>query len=58
MAKPGEVGLSAERLQRIGQVFNREIEQGKLPGAVVVVARKGRVAYFESFGFRDKVAPS
>jgi CubicO group peptidase (beta-lactamase class C family) len=56
MAKPEEVGLSAERLQRIGQVFNREIEQGKLPGAVVVVARKGRVAYFESFGFRDKAA--
>jgi CubicO group peptidase (beta-lactamase class C family) len=56
MAKPEEVGLSAERLERIGQVFNREIEQGKLPGAVVVVARKGRVAYFESFGFRDKAA--
>jgi CubicO group peptidase (beta-lactamase class C family) len=56
MAKPEEVGLSAERLQRIGQVFNREIEQGKLPGAVVIVARKGRVAYFESFGFRDKAA--
>ncbi len=56
MAKPEEVGLSAERLQRIGQVFNREVEQGKLPGAVVVVARKGRVAYFESFGFRDKAA--
>jgi CubicO group peptidase (beta-lactamase class C family) len=55
-AKPEEVGLSAERLQRIGQVLNREIEQGKLPGAVVVVARKGRVAYFESFGFRDKAA--
>src|ERR1700693_5199449 len=56
ITKPEEVGLSAERLQRIGQVFNREIEQGKLPGAVVVVARKGRVAYFESFGFRDKAA--
>jgi CubicO group peptidase (beta-lactamase class C family) len=56
IAKPEEVGLSAERLQRIGQVFNHEIEQGKLPGAVVLVARKGRVAYFESFGFRDKAA--
>jgi CubicO group peptidase (beta-lactamase class C family) len=54
--KPEDVGLSAERLERIGQVFNREIELGKLPGAVVVVARKGRVAYFESFGFRDKAA--
>ena len=42
MAKPEEVGLSTERLERIGQVFNREIELGRLPGAVVVVARKGR----------------
>ena len=56
MARPEEVGLSTERLKRIGQVFNREIELGKLPGAVVIVARKGRVAYFESFGFRDKAA--
>jgi CubicO group peptidase (beta-lactamase class C family) len=55
-AKPEEVGFSAERLNRIGQALNREIDQGKLPGAVVVVARKGRVAYFESFGFRDKAA--
>jgi CubicO group peptidase (beta-lactamase class C family) len=54
--KPEQVGLSAERLDRIGQVFNREINQGKLSGAVVVVARKGRVAYFESLGFRDKAA--
>jgi CubicO group peptidase (beta-lactamase class C family) len=54
--KPEQVGLSSERLDRIGQVFNHEIDQGKLPGAVVVVARKGRVAYFESFGFRDKAA--
>ena len=54
--KPEQVGLSVERLDRIGQVFNREIDQGKLPGAVVLVARKGRVAYFESFGFRDKAS--
>jgi CubicO group peptidase (beta-lactamase class C family) len=48
------VGLSAERLERIGQVLNRDIDQGKLPGAVVAIARKGREAYFESFGSRDK----
>jgi CubicO group peptidase (beta-lactamase class C family) len=52
--KPEQVGLSSERLERIGKIFNREIDEGKLPGAVVLVARKGHVAYFESFGFRDK----
>jgi CubicO group peptidase (beta-lactamase class C family) len=51
--EPDKVGLSPERLQRIGEVFQQEIEQGKLPGAIVLIARKGEVAYFESFGVRD-----
>ena len=50
---PEKVGLSSERLARIGQVFQKEIDQGRLPGAIVLVARKGEVAYFESFGLRD-----
>ncbi|HEV8439634.1 MAG TPA: serine hydrolase domain-containing protein [Methylomirabilota bacterium] len=54
--RPQEVGLAPERLARIGPILRSEIEQGKLPGAVLVVARKGRVAYAESFGFRDKAA--
>src|SRR5438046_238057 len=44
-AKPEEVGLSAQRLEKIGEVFKRDIEQGKLPGVVVMIARKGRLAY-------------
>jgi CubicO group peptidase (beta-lactamase class C family) len=52
-ARPEQVGLSSERLGRLGQVLRQEIEQGKLPGAVALVARKGRVAYYESFGVRD-----
>ncbi len=52
-ARPEQVGLSSERLDRIGQSFRSEIEKGKLPGAVALVARKGRIAYFESFGLRD-----
>jgi CubicO group peptidase (beta-lactamase class C family) len=52
--QPEKVGLSLERLERIGEVFQQEIDQGRLPGAVVLVARKGEVAYFESFGFRDR----
>ncbi len=53
-ARPEQVGLSSERLDRIGPMLRSEIEKGKLPGAVALVARKGRTAYFESFGFRDK----
>jgi CubicO group peptidase (beta-lactamase class C family) len=51
--EPDKVGLSPERLQRIGEVFQQEIDQGKLPGAIVLIARNGEVAYYESFGVRD-----
>jgi CubicO group peptidase (beta-lactamase class C family) len=55
-ASPEQVGLSAERLDRVGSMLKTEIERGKFPGAVALVARKGRVAYFEAFGHRDKAA--
>ena len=51
---PKQVGLSAERLARIRPALETEIAKGTLPGAVVIVARNGKVAYFESFGFLDK----
>ena len=54
--EPEKVGLSPERLQRIAKVFQQEIDQGRLLGAIVLIARKGEIAYFESFGFRDKAA--
>ncbi len=55
-AKPEAVGLSSERLARIGQALQRDIDGGRLPGAVVAIARKGKLVYFEAFGFRDKAA--
>ena len=56
LAKPEKVGLSSERLGRIAKVLAAEVEQGKLPGAVVAIARKGKLAYFEAVGFQDKPA--
>ncbi|WP_298967349.1 serine hydrolase domain-containing protein [uncultured Methylobacterium sp.] len=55
-AAPEEVGLSSERLGRIRRVMEEEVAGGRLPGAVVMIARRGRLAYAESFGFRDKAA--
>lgn len=52
-ASPESVGFSSERLARIGKAIAGEIEKGQYPGAVVLVARKGKVAYFESFGQLD-----
>ena len=47
---------SAERLERIEQALSRGIDGGKLPGAVIMVARDGQLAYTKTIGFRDKDA--
>jgi CubicO group peptidase (beta-lactamase class C family) len=52
-AEPDEVGLSAERLERLSAIFQREIDRKRLPGVVALVARRGKVAYCESLGVRD-----
>ncbi len=56
LAKPEEVGLSAERLARIRPVLEAEVAENRLPGAVVMIARRGRLAYSETVGFRDRQA--
>ena len=57
-ATPEEVGLSSSRLARITETLKADVEAGRIPGAVVIVARKGRIAYAEAVGFRDKAAGS
>ncbi len=53
-AKPESVGMSSERLARIGQVLREDIDKGRIPGAVVAIARKGKLVYYEAFGYADK----
>jgi CubicO group peptidase (beta-lactamase class C family) len=53
LAAPEEIGLSSARLARLGAVMRSEIERGRLPGAVALIARRGRLGFFESFGQRD-----
>ena len=55
-AAPESVGMSTARLERVGQAFRAEIEAGRLPGAVVAIARKGKLVYHEAFGFVDRAA--
>jgi CubicO group peptidase (beta-lactamase class C family) len=52
-ARPEDVGLSSERLQRIGDTMRRHIEAGDFSGAVTLVARKGRLAHLEAHGTMD-----
>ena len=53
VGKPEDVGLSSERLQRVAQMIQRRIAAGDLAGAVVAVARKGRLAYVNAQGVMD-----
>jgi len=55
-AKPEDVGMSSERLAEIARVINADVEKGRLPGAVIAIARKGKLVYYEALGFRDKSA--
>ena len=50
---PASVGLSPERLARIAPAFKSEIEKGRIPGVVLAVARRGKLAYFEAIGAID-----
>ncbi len=53
---PEQVGFSSDRLARITDLFSRDIEAGAIPGAVILIARHGKVAYFEALGYRDRAA--
>jgi CubicO group peptidase (beta-lactamase class C family) len=55
-ATPEEVGLSSAQLARIEAVTQRHIETGLVPGAVMLVARRGKIAWTRTMGFRDRAA--
>ena len=55
-AKPESVGMSSERLAHLGATLKSEIDKGKFPGAVVAVARKGKLVYYEALGYLDPQA--
>lgn len=55
-ADPESLGFSSERLARIGPAIKAEIDKGQYPGAVMLVARKGKIVYFDSVGQLDPVS--
>src|SRR3984957_11507161 len=55
-ANPEEVGLSSERLARIGETLKADIEAGRIPGAVIAIARRGKLVALDAYGWRDKAA--
>jgi len=53
-AEPDQVGMSAERLQRITTTFKKAIEAGDMPGVVIMIARGGKLVYQEALGMQDQ----
>jgi CubicO group peptidase (beta-lactamase class C family) len=55
-AKPETLGLSPVRLQRMSDAFKREIDKGTIPGATIMVARKGQIGWFDALGRQSPAA--
>jgi len=55
-ARPESVGMSAERLDKLTALLRQEVADKKLPGAVVMVARKGKLVYSQAFGGLNNAA--
>src|SRR4051812_43935107 len=53
VVKPDAVGLSLERLNRIHTMVKKHIDAGEISGAVMLVARKGQIAYLDVQGVQD-----
>lgn len=52
-ARPEDVGISTERLQRVREMVLRKVQANDLPGAVTIVARRGKVVHHEANGVMD-----
>jgi uncharacterized protein YbbC (DUF1343 family)/CubicO group peptidase (beta-lactamase class C family) len=55
VAAPNTVGMSAEKLKQIDALVEKDIADKKLPGAVVLIGRKGKIVYRKAFGNRALV---
>ncbi len=49
--QPASVGLSKKKLDEIDAIANEAITNGATPGCVVLVARKGKVAFHKAYGY-------
>ncbi len=50
---PESVGLSSIRLNRIPEHLKGYVDDGRIPGYLVLVARRGQPAYLNRYGLRD-----
>jgi CubicO group peptidase (beta-lactamase class C family) len=54
VSRPEEAGFGSDRLNRITQFFQSQVDKGAIPGAVVVVGRNGKIVYRQAIGYQDR----
>jgi CubicO group peptidase (beta-lactamase class C family) len=54
LSRPEDASFAVERVGRITAVFQGEVDKGAIPGAVVLLAREGKVVYLQALGYRDR----
>ena len=52
--RPEEVGISSQRLERVRRQMKVDVENGRIPGAVLLIARNGRIASLDALGFQER----
>jgi CubicO group peptidase (beta-lactamase class C family) len=53
-SRPEQVGLSAQRLERVRTQMKADVEKSRIPGAVLLIARNGKIASFDAIGFQER----
>jgi CubicO group peptidase (beta-lactamase class C family) len=54
IAKPESVGLSSVKLENFKRTLQAEVDKGHIPGAVVMINRRGKLAYSQAIGYQNK----
>ena len=54
--RPEDVGISSQRLERVHRQLLADVEAGRIPGAVLLIARNGKIASLDAVGFQDRTS--
>jgi CubicO group peptidase (beta-lactamase class C family) len=53
-SRPEDVGISSQRLERVHAQMRADVEKGRIPGAVLLIARNGKIARLDALGFQER----
>lgn len=53
VSKPEDAGMGEDRLRKIDDLLEQHVRDQNIPGAVALIVRNGKIAYYKSFGYSD-----